>query len=378
MSPAGTDRALRIALIAGSLGRAGAEKQLFYIATALRDSGADVRIYAVTRGEYYESLFRAEGMEPRWFGQSNNPIQRLARLTRALCGFRPDIVQSAHFFANLYAGMAGRACGALTIGAMRNDAQYELADNPGWGRLLLRAPAALVVNSHAAVEGAVAAGVSRCRIHCLPNVIDLAEFDRRAGSRPEAREPRAPVVVAVGRLVRAKRFDRFLEAFAIAQQGAPQLTGALIGDGPERIALERRASELNLGDRLTFRGSRDDVPAQLRQADMLALSSDHEGFPNVVLEAMSASLPVVTTPAGDAGRVVVEGVTGFVVPFERPAEMADRIVRLAVCPELRERLGTAGRLRAEEEYSYERLGVRLLDLYRESSVGSPRLRQVLA
>ena len=361
----GTDKRLRIALIAGTLGRAGAEKQLWYMARALRGSGVDVRMYSVTQGEHYEALFCAEGLKPWWFGQSPSSVRRLVALAQELRKFKPHIVQSAHFFTNLYSGLAGRSCGALTIGAMRNDAQYELADNGRWGRLLLRTPAALIANSQAAVEGAVAVGVPASKLQFLANVIDLSEFDLRMGASVPRAEDTAPTVIAIGRLVQAKRFDRFLEAFALARRSVPELRATLVGDGPERANLEQKAATLGLYESLVFQGARDDVPAQLRKADMLALSSEHEGFPNVVLEAMSASLPVVATPAGDAGRIVQEGETGFVVPFENSEAMAERLVHLAKSPALRQQFGTAARKRVEEHYSYGVLSEQLLGLYRK-------------
>ena len=115
-------RSLRIALIAGTLGQAGAEKQLVYMARSLREAGADLRVYSLTRGEFYEAHLRELGVEPRWFGRFGNirfaniPL-RLASLAGQLGRFRPHIVQSGHFFCNLYAGLCGRLTGALPMGA---------------------------------------------------------------------------------------------------------------------------------------------------------------------------------------------------------------------------------------------------------------------
>jgi glycosyltransferase involved in cell wall biosynthesis len=251
----------------------------------------------------------------------------------------------------------------MTIGAMRNDARYELVDNGRWGPLLLRAPSMLIANSHAAVEGAVEVGVPASKLRFLANVIDVAEFDARMTTPVRDNGEGRPVVIAVGRLVAAKRFDRFLTALALARKAAPTLRGWLVGDGPERERLEQKAAALGLADNLEFKGARDDVPALMRQADVLALSSDHEGFPNVVLEAMTAGLPVVATPAGDAGRIVQEDVTGYVVPFEDVSAMAERLVRLTRCAALRQRLGAAARRCVERQYSYDVLADNLFCLY---------------
>ena len=90
---------LRVALIAGTLGQAGAEKQLVYMARALRDAGLDLQVYCLTKGEFYEAHLRELGLEPRWFGRFGNirfaniPL-RLASLTAQLRRFKPHIVQS--------------------------------------------------------------------------------------------------------------------------------------------------------------------------------------------------------------------------------------------------------------------------------------------
>ena len=105
------------------------------------------------------------------------------------------------------------------------------------------------------------------------------------------------------------------------------------------------------------------MPALLGMADMLVLSSDYEGCPNVVLEAMAAHRPVVTTPAGDAGLVVEDGISGYVVPFDDVQAMASAMVRLAESPELGRKFGEAGRRRVEEDYSFDGLAGRLISAY---------------
>jgi glycosyltransferase involved in cell wall biosynthesis len=98
---------------------------------------------------------------------------------------------------------------------------------------------------------------------------------------------------------------------------------------------------------------------------VFVLTSEHEGFPNVVLEAMAARLPVVTTPAGDSAEVVQDGETGFVVGFDDREALVKRIMQLADSPELRGRLGEAGRKRVEECYGSEQLAERLFAVYRD-------------
>jgi glycosyltransferase involved in cell wall biosynthesis len=363
------DAPLRIALLAGTLGQGGAEKQLVFIARALRDAGAALRVYSLTRGEWYERVLDAQGLAPTWVGERASTPARLVRLTRAVRAFRPHVVQAGHFFTNLYVAGAAAAAGAASIGSIREDPRYGLAQNGRWGRPLLRAPSALIANSEAARGQAIALGALPSAIHVLPNVLDVREFDAAArahapdddGRRGDGR----PLAVAVGSLVPVKRFDRFLDALAHARRTVPALTGAIVGDGPERAALEARAGALGLLPHgVRFLGRRADVPALLRAADVLVLTSDTEGFPNVVLEGMAAGLPVITTPAGDAPVAVRDGETGHVVAFDDPDALAARLAELAASPALRATLGGAGRARVEAVYAAEGLAGRLLDIYR--------------
>jgi glycosyltransferase involved in cell wall biosynthesis len=358
----GSER-LRVAFVAGTLARGGAEKQLIYMARALAGAGVQVRVYALTRGETGERTLQALGLHPVWIGQSRYPPARLLSLIAALRGFRPHIVQATHSYAGIYAGVAGRVYRAVSLGAIRNDGLFDVASNGRWGPWLLRAPSAIIANSDAARRNLQTLGVDAGRIHVVSNVIDLAEFDAQLRAPVPALD--GPVVMAVARLVPEKRVDRFLEALASARRRLPGLRGVVIGEGPERGRLEQHAHELGLlQDGVRFLGRSTQVPALLQQAEALVLTSDREGLPNVILEAMAAGVPVVTTPAGDAGAVVQDLVSGFVTDFDDIDAIADHMVRIASSPELRSRLGAAGRERVRQLFSPHGFAGRLLDCYR--------------
>ena len=356
----------RVALLAGSLGRGGAEKQFLYIARELVRAGLQVQVFTLTRGEYYEPSFEAAGAPVCWAGRRRLPL-RAATLARTVRRFNPDIVQAVHFFTNLYACVAARVAGCIELGSIRNDTRFDMAECGRWGTPLLRAPRTLVANSYMAARLAAQQRVPPERIHVLTNVIDLAEFDAaaRGGSLPP--ESAIPVAIVVARLVPAKRLDRFLRALARVQQLRVPLRGEIVGDGPERDRLERLASELGLTPAaIRFYGARDDVPRLLARAHMMVLTSQHEGFPNVLLEGMAARLPIVTTPAGDAGAIVKDGATGFVVPFDDDDRLAARLIELAESARARESFGAAGRRLVEEQYPAAGLAPRLLQIYQDA------------
>lgn len=372
---------LRVALVAGTLGRGGAEKQLVYMARSLLNDGADVRIYSLGKGEAYEAQLTSLGLPPRWIGRHSNPLVRAAALSRAIRPWRPHVVQAAHFYVNPHVTIGALAAGALSLGAIRSDSSHDIRGTGTFGPLAYRMPSALLANSYTAREKALEDGRNVGRVLILPNVLDVEEFDAAAASGDLAGTQNGRVVVAsVAGLWPVKRLDRFLKALALARREAPNLTGWIVGDGPERAELERLASELALlPDGVEFLGQRADVPSILRQAHVLMLTSEHEGFPNVLLEAMAASLPIISTPSGDAPRVVVDGTTGHIVGMDEVHVMAARLAQLSRTPELRARMGQAGRARVESVYGFENLGARLRDIYREALPWAPpRVRQALA
>jgi glycosyltransferase involved in cell wall biosynthesis len=374
----GEPASLRVALFAGTLARGGAEKQLAYMARALRDAGVCLGVYALHEGEAYEAVLRAAGFAPVCVGQAANPALRLVTLTRALRRFRPHVVQAAQFYVNLYVALASRVCGSLAIGALRSDVVLDLQATGRWGRWLLRAPSALVANSHAARATAARLGVCKAKIHIVPNVIETSAFDGAWRLRPPARDGGHAVAMLVATLVPEKRVDRFLDGLALARRSAPGLKGVVVGGGPERGSLEAHAGRLGLlPGGVEFRGACDDIPRLLAEADMLALTSDHEGLPNVILEGMAARLPVVTTPVGDAALVVEDGVSGYVVPFDPVTDLANRLSTLAGSPALRQQLGQAGYARVTERYACAGLADRLLAVYRAVALERGH-RQVLA
>jgi glycosyltransferase involved in cell wall biosynthesis len=373
---------LRVAFIAGTLGKGGAEKQLFYMVQALRLAGVDVRVFHLARGGFYESVLKDMGCPSEWVGRRSNPLARIGSFIDALKTFRPHIIQASHFYTAVYAVAASWRYRAMSIGSIRSDGMYELRGNRLFGPYLLRTPAAIIANSYCGMENIVKEGYDRAKFSVLLNVIDLAYFDTllaKVPSRTNTSEDILAIVVAS--LYPKKRIDIFLEALVEVRKRMPSVKGMIVGTGPERARLESLAQSLGLlPDGVSFAGLRDDVPSLLRQADMLVLPSEHEGFPNVILEAMASNLPIVTTPAGDAARIVESCKAGFVVPFNDSAKMAERIVELARSRDRRHLFGSAGRRCVEEQYGVDGLGRRLLSIYRASAsrLGKHRLLGLLA
>jgi glycosyltransferase involved in cell wall biosynthesis len=122
-----------------------------------------------------------------------------------------------------------------------------------------------------------------------------------------------------------------------------------------------------------FLGETHDVNVLLAESDVLVLSSDHEGTPNVLLEAACAGLPVVATAVGGVPDIVGDGTTGILVPPDDPAALASALARLAGDPKLRRRMGDAARLRVLADHGANRLPGDLAALYARAGVQCARV-----
>lgn len=155
----------------------------------------------------------------------------------------------------------------------------------------------------------------------------------------------APVVGTVANLKAHKRVDDLLRATVLVRKEVPDARLVVVGAGPLEDDLRHLAGELHLDGSVVFTGFRDDAPRIASTFDVFAMASEHEGLSIALVEALALGRSVVVTDAGGLSEVVQDGVQGFVVPRRTPAALAQRIVRLLREPDLRARMGEAGRVR---------------------------------
>ena len=190
------------------------------------------------------------------------------------------------------------------------------------------------------------------RLARIANGLDVAGFPRADGNASRRRELGIPndalVIGAVGHLRAEKNPVRLIQACA-RMTSQPHLL--VLGDGPERPAVERAVRELGLESRVHLVGHRPAPQADYRAMDVFALSSDTEQMPVALLEAMACSLPVVSTDVGDVKDMLPAEQASFVVPLAADA-LAQAAERLLADAELRRALGAQNRARVEREYSF--------------------------
>jgi glycosyltransferase involved in cell wall biosynthesis len=186
-----------------------------------------------------------------------------------------------------------------------------------------------------------------------------ADIRARIGVSPERF-----VVGWFGRMTAVKRTDDLLDALAALRERGVDALLLLVGDGADRERLERLAHGRGLAQSVLFLGYQQDVARWYHACDAIVLTSANEGTPVTLIEALASSRPVVATRVGGVPDVVDDGVTGYLVRPGDTHAVAERLAMLAADPELRRRMGAAGRERVLRRYAVDRLVDDVDRLYR--------------
>src|SRR5262249_41820567 len=215
------------------------------------------------------------------------------------------------------------------------------------------------------------------KVEVIYNGVDLERFaptsrDHQVrAKRSLGFEGYEPLVAIVTHLTPVKGVEAFVAAAKMVVREAPDTRFLVVGGGPLLDDLWERARRLGIETAICFTGEVADVVPSLTAADVGALSSVSEGFPNAILEYMAARLPVVSTEVGGVAELLGEdGECGFRVPAGVPAAMAHRLVTLVTNPDLRTEMGNLGRRRAEEVFGVGRMVSRYEALYERLTLGA--------
>jgi D-inositol-3-phosphate glycosyltransferase len=212
-------------------------------------------------------------------------------------------------------------------------------------------------------------GAEGHRVSVVPCGVDLRRFRPRGPAEP--RPPGVHRIVAVGRLVERKGFGNLVSALGEVPGAELVLAGgpdrAALARDPEARRLHALAERAGVADRVELRGrvGRDELPALLRSADVVACVPWYEPFGIVPLEAMACGVPVVASAVGGLVDTVVNGVTGVHVAPRRPDRLAATLRSLLADPERRRALGGAGARRAHARYGWERIAAATLRAYEQ-------------
>lgn len=374
---------LSIVHVLSSFGVGGQERVALDLAIGQKQRGHRVSVISLApppdgamADEFREHGIAVDRVEKR--GEGIDPLL-VGRLARTLRRMQAEVVHTHNPLPLIYGAPAARLAGAAAI-------HTKHGRNPaGRANRLLRRAAAQLAHAFVAVSETTAEqareqhDAPRSRMHTIANGIRLDRYhpdpEARAAARVELGLGDATVVGTVGRLDTYK--NQALLVRAMAPLLSSQVRLVIVGDGPARADVEAAVAALPEPRWVVMTGRRMDVPRLMPAFDIFCLSSQTEGLPLVVPEAMSASLPIVSTAVGGIPTVVDEGETGFLVPVDETALRA-ALQTLIEDPVRARTMGVAARDVALERYDYGRMVDAYLALYqnaisnRSSSFGSSR------
>jgi glycosyltransferase involved in cell wall biosynthesis len=338
---------MRIACVLSTVGRGGTLRVLNALMDAWTRRGDEVSLVTLVAvgGEAFPipAAVRHVGLDMRRDSRSlaealRANSRRLRAIRAELKRARPDVVVAFENVTNVLTLIATIGLDAPVVVSERVDPRHHPIGRIWRGLRALSYPrAATVVLQTESVKAWAAALPWPPRVAVIPNPV--TPMTSPPGT---ARVVDGPYVLGMGRLVPQKGFDLLVRAFAQIAARHPRHVLVIAGGG-DRAPLERLALELGLGARVVLPGVLDPAVA-MRDADVFALSSRYEGFPNVLLEAMALGRPVVAArcPSGP-DEVITEGVDGLLIAPEDPAALAAALDRLLGDAGLRDRLGAAAR-----------------------------------
>lgn len=371
MSPRREER-VRVLFVVGNFVAGGAERHLLELWKRLDRERFEVEIACFRNEGQFAPEVAALGWPVHDLGVGRTIYgpsgwRGLARLTRVALDFRPHVIHGYLFGPNLFAVLAGRLAGIrAVVVAKRNVDAFETPRQVALQRWTHRNASHVTAVSEAVADSVVALGVPRDRITVIPNGVDAARFAGGSGGPPPWGGNGAPVVGSVGCLAPRKDYGTLLEALALLGR-EHAFRAVLVGDGPERAALEQQARDLGLADRVSFLGERPDVERLLPAMDVFVLSSREEGIPNALLEAMAAGRPAVATAVGGNAEVLRDGETGWLVPPASPPRLAAALAQALSRPDEARRRGDAARRAAVDGLSIEAMVRRHEAFYAEVS-----------
>jgi glycosyltransferase involved in cell wall biosynthesis len=372
----------RVAVVISRLDVGGTERHLACVLPALRRRGIDISLYVMERGGRLEAELVSQDV--RVDGPRRATFLRWPRATLALARWlrreQPTVV---HFFlprpyvcGSIAAELAGQKRRLMSRRSLTDyRAKYPLLG--AVERFLHRRTFGILGNSQAVIDQLATEVDDRRKLALIHNGIEMPSpvfASSRQRTRATLQIPNDAFVISViANLIAYKGHRDLIEALALAKGDLPQgwrllAIGRDDGIGDE---LKDYAKSLSIADNITWLGERTDVEELLAASDGFILPSHQEGFSNALLEAMAASLPVITTAVGGNSDAVVNNETGLLVPPRDPRALAAALSRLAKDPDLRRRLAEAGRRRVEQRFSLQACVDRYERLYRAMGEADP-------
>lgn len=335
----------------------GIETLICEFATRLNSNGFLSSICVFSGGGSLEKKLESEGVMvgcvEKKEGIDLTVIPRLRRFLREK-GIR--ILHTHNYAAWLYGVLAAR--GIRGLRHIHTEHSNIKKKRRGWvERLLIHFTDRIVCVSDDVKRSMIEhQGISSEYLNVIYNGVDTNRFCPNSFKRKLYKDELgikhdALIIGIVARLAPVKDHSTLLKAFSKVSENIPEAILLIVGDGELKHTLIKQTSEIGLENNVYFLGERQDIPDLLNVMDIFVLSSLSEGHNMSLLEAMSTGLPVVATDVGGNSEVIVDGVTGFLVPSESPNILGEKIGTLLREEKLRLQMGKNGRKRAERYFN---------------------------
>lgn len=358
----------RIAFCITELDAGGAERMLTELVLGLPRPDWEPRVYSLGPSGPYATLLQEAGVPVRCFDGLHawDAPRVLWQLKSALHEFRPALLQTFLFHANILGRLAGRWAGVphIVSGIRVADRRSRLY---GW----IDRRTNWLVDRNVCVSRGVAdycereSGFEPAKTVVIPNGVDVSAFTAakpadwtRLGLPADSR-----VALTIGRLEPQKGMDLLLASIAAVASRVPALHLVIVGDGPDRASLQAQARALGIESRVWFLGRRPNVPELLAASEVFVLASRWEGMPNVVLEAMAAGKPIVATAVEGTTELICDGVTGWLVPVGELDTLATALHEAFAVPGAARSRGVSAQHLVNEQFTIESMVARYAALY---------------
>jgi glycosyltransferase involved in cell wall biosynthesis len=359
-SKSGRRPLISIRFLIPTLDRSGAEKQLTLLACNLPRDRFEVEVIALTRGGPYEDELRRAGVRVTVLGKRRKlDLGALRSLRRWLREQPPDILHSWLFASNAYARLALPRHRRFKVVVSERCVDSWKAGWQLWlDRRLISRTDRLLANSRSVADFYREQGVPQDLLAVIPNAV--VQPPKPTVSRMQLLSDLSlpadvRLVGYVGRLAKQKKIETILWGIQVLRQADEDARLLIIGDGPEKAALQQYARDVECADFVRFLGHREDASSLLHHLDVFWLASGFEGMSNSLMEAMTCGVPVIASDIPPNRELITHGEHGFLVNLDDGVGYAQYTAKLFREPELRHQLVDAARRRMETEFSVDRM-----------------------
>lgn len=349
---------VRVLLILPNFGFGGAERMVADLACGLDQKRFEVAVVSLFEpaGTEMELELDRSHVPVLYLGKHRGfDVRMYGRLGRAVREFRPYIIHTHRYVLRYLLPIPLYRRIPVRIHTVHSVAEREVDTVGKWTHHLAFRQGVLPVSIARAVSTSLEKLYGIAGPPLIPNGIRVALYANPRVSRVDWRRDVGfrddeILLVSVGRLSPEKNHSLLLRAFSSYSASAHQCHLIVVGDGPLRGDLEAEAKSLGLVGKVRFLGLRTDVPDILAAADMFVLSSDWEGNPLSVMEAMAAGKPVIATAVGGVPELIEDDETGLLVPPRNVKALETALIELLTCPERRKSMGAAAAKVARDRF----------------------------